>query len=459
MEKIKHIKENPLGYEPIGELLLRFALPAVIGMVVNAIYNIVDQIFIGQGVGYLGNAATTIAFPVVTIILAISTLMGAGGSAYAAIKLGEKDKPAAELATGNVFMMSIIFGVVFSILGLIFLDPLITLFGARENTMEYARQYTSIILMAAPFNVIGISMSNLARTDGKPLLSMISIVAGAVLNIILDPIFIFIFKWGVWGAAVATAVSQVVSAVILIDYFMRKSTMKIRRKTLRLSGRMLKNIMILGISSCALHLASTLLNIVLNNSLVTYGNQCEVGGDVALSAIGIVMKISMIIISVCVGIGVGGQPILGFNKGAGLPRRVRKTYFMTLSIATTVTFLGWLMCETIPELVLKLFGDSDATFSAFAARGMRIYLGAMLVAGMQISTTHYFQATGQPLKANILSLLRQIILLIPLILILPRFFGLDGILYAGMWADILTGVIVLFFVITEIRKLNKECRA
>ncbi len=459
MENIRHTQENPLGFAPIGKLLLQFALPSVIGMVVNAIYNIVDQIFIGQGVGYLGNAATTIAFPVVTIILAISTLMGAGGSAYAALKLGENDHKQADLATGNVFMMSIIFGVIIGALGLIFLEPLITLFGARENTIEYARQYTSIILMAAPFNVLSISMSNLARTDGKPLLSMLSIVAGAVLNTILDPIFIFIFHWGVAGAAFATALSQVVSAVILIDYFMRKSTMRIKKSTIKIKVRMLKNIMILGISSCALHLASTFLNIVLNNSLVSYGNQSTVGGDVALSAIGIVMKISMIIISVCVGIGVGSQPILGFNKGAKKPKRVRKTYIMALSIATGVTFLGWIMCETVPELVLKLFGDADANFTNFAVRGMRIYLGAIFVAGMQISTTNYFQATGQPLKANILSLLRQILLLIPLLLILPKFFGLDGVLYAGLWADILTGIIVLFFVISEIRKLNRECRA
>lgn len=456
MENITQKEHNPLGYAPIGKLLMQFALPSVVAMVINAIYNIVDQIFIGQGVGYLGNAATTIAFPIVTIILAVSTLLGAGGSAFAAIKLGEHNEGQAEDTLGCASVTGLFAGILIAVLGLVFLNPLIKLFGASENTIEYARQYTSIILIAAPFNVLGVILSNFARTDGNPLLSMYSMLIGALLNVALDPLFIFIFRLGVAGAAYATAISQMVSAAVLIYYFFFKSTMRLHRRNLRISGSIFKSIAVLGISSCALQLASTALNIILNNVLVYYGDRDPVGGDIALSAMGIVLKISMIVISVCVGIGIGSQPILGFNRGAKQIDRVRKTYICALVIATSVTIIGWALCETIPDTILLLFGKENPVFTEFAVRSMRIYLGGIFAAGMQIATTSYYQATGQPLKANIMSLLRQILLLIPLLLILPKFMGLNGVLYAGLFADLATGCIVAFFVVSELRKLKKQ---
>lgn len=456
MENITQKEHNPLGYAPIGKLLMQFALPSVVAMVINAIYNIVDQIFIGQGVGYLGNAATTIAFPIVTIILAVSTLLGAGGSAFAAIKLGEHNEGQAEDTLGCASVTGLFAGILIAVLGLVFLNPLIKLFGASENTIEYARQYTSIILIAAPFNVLGVILSNFARTDGNPLLSMYSMLIGALLNVALDPLFIFIFRLGVAGAAYATAISQMVSAAVLIYYFFFKSTMRLHRRNLRISGGIFKSIAVLGISSCALQLASTALNIILNNVLVYYGDRDPVGGDIALSAMGIVLKISMIVISVCVGIGIGSQPILGFNRGAKQIDRVRKTYICALVIATSVTIIGWALCETIPDTILLLFGKENPVFTEFAVRSMRIYLGGIFAAGMQIATTSYYQATGQPLKANIMSLLRQILLLIPLLLILPKFMGLNGVLYAGLFADLATGCIVAFFVVSELRKLKKQ---
>ena len=456
MENITQKEHNPLGYAPIGKLLMQFALPSVVAMVINAIYNIVDQIFIGQGVGYLGNAATTIAFPIVTIILAVSTLLGAGGSAFAAIKLGEHNEGQAEDTLGCASVAGLLAGILIAVLGLVFLNPLIKLFGASENTIEYARQYTSIILIAAPFNVLGVILSNFARTDGNPLLSMYSMLIGALLNVALDPLFIFIFRLGVAGAAYATAISQMVSAAVLIYYFFFKSKMRLHRRNLRISGSIFKSIAVLGISSCALQLASTALNIILNNVLVYYGDRDPVGGDIALSAMGIVLKISMIVISVCVGIGIGSQPILGFNRGAKQIDRVRKTYICALVIATSVTIIGWALCETIPDTILLLFGKENPVFTEFAVRSMRIYLGGIFAAGMQIATTSYYQATGQPLKANIMSLLRQILLLIPLLLILPKFMGLNGVLYAGLFADLATGCIVAFFVVSELRKLKKQ---
>lgn len=445
---------NPLGYAPIGKLLRKFALPAVISMLVNAVYNIVDQIFIGQGVGYLGNAATTVAFPVVTIILAVSTLLGAGGSAYAAIKLGEKREEEAEKTLGNLFTLLMGSGIVVMILGLIFLDPMLRLFGATDNIMEYSRQYTSILLLGAPFNMLGIGFSNMARTDGNPSLSMYSILVGAILNTILDPIYIFVFHWGVVGAAIATITSQIISAVVLMVYFLKKGTMRLKWKNLRLDRGICQAVMSLGISSGITQIASTILQIVLNNSLVFYGEQTTVGGDVALSAMGIVSKISMVLVSICVGIGIGSQPILGFNKGAGNLERIRQTYLRAISIATLVSVAGCLMCQIFPNQILMLFGNADSNFTDFAVKCLRIYMIGVFTSGFQVVSTSYFQATGQPLKASILSMLRQLLILIPMVLILPLFFGLDGILYAGPVADLSSAVIVVFFAGHELKRLN-----
>lgn len=448
------VKGNPLGYEPVRKLLGKFALPAVISMLVNALYNIVDQIFIGQGVGYLGNAATTVAFPIVTIVLAVSTLLGAGGSAYAAIRLGEKKEAEAEKTLSNVFILLTVIGIILAGLGLLFLEPILKVFGATESNMAYSKDYASIILLGVPFSMLGVGLSNMARTDGSPMVSMVSMVIGAVINTFLDPLYIFVFHWGVKGAAIATITSQMISAVVLIYYFSRKGHMRFRRANMRLNGPICKAVMALGISSCITQLASTVLQITMNNSLVFYGNQSSVGGDVALSAMGIVMKVSMIIISIDIGIGIGSQPILGFNQGARQPERVRETYITAVLIATVVSTIGWLACILVPHVLLILFGTDDPNFSAFAQHAMRVFMSAVFCSGFQIVSTSYFQATGQPLKASILSMLRQVFFLIPLIFILPLFFGLDGILYAGPIADIASGIVVFLFIFHELKKLS-----
>lgn len=450
---------NPLGYKPIGHLLMQFALPAIIAMLVNSVYNIVDQIFIGQGIGYLGNAATTISFPIVTIILAVSTLLGAGGSAYAAIKLGEKKEEEAERTLGTVTILTLAASAVVVAAGFIFLDPMLRLFGATDNTMVYAREYTSIMLIGTPFNMLGVVLSNMARTDGSPSVAMYAMLAGAFLNTILDPVYIFIFHWGVTGAAIATITSQIISAVVLVMYFVKKGkNMRYRKSILRVDSEICRMVLPLGISSGITQIASTILQVVMNNSLVYYGNQTAVGGDVALSAMGIVNKIGMILVSICLGIGIGSQPIFGFNKGANQPKRVRKTFLVAAASATTVAVLGWLVCQLFPGAILSLFGTEDPQFNLFAERCLRIYMLGIFAAGFQVVSTSYFQSTGQPLKASILSMLRQLLLLIPLILILPLRFGLSGILYAGPAADIISAIVVSQFIIHELRKLNKACK-
>lgn len=448
--------ENPLGVRPVKGLLFSFSIPAIISCLVNSVYNIVDQIFIGQGVGYLGNAATTIAFPLMTIIMAFATLIGSGGSAYAALRLGEGRKREALLTLNNLLVIAIGLGILLAATGLIFLKPILTLFGATETTMPYAIDYTSIVLMGVPFSVISIALSNMARTDGHPRMSMYGILIGAALNTVLDPIYIFVLDWGVKGAAIATITAQFVSTVVLCYYFLRKGNMRFTRRYMKPVGRVWYKIFSLGISSGITSLVACIMQVVMNNSLVYYGNQTEITGDVALSAMGIVMKIAMILASVCIGFGIGAQPILGFNLGAKKYTRVRHTYLLAVSIATGSILIGWAVCQLAPHLVLSLFGKENQTFTDFAVRCLRIYLGGIFCAGFQIVSTNYFQATGQPLKASLLSMLRQLILLIPLLLILPLFFGLNGLLYAGPCADISSAVIVALFILPEMRKLNRR---
>ena len=448
--------ENPLGVRPVKRLLFSFSIPAIISCLVNSVYNIVDQIFIGQGVGYLGNAATTIAFPLMTIIMAFATLIGSGGSAYAALRLGEGRKREALLTLNNLLVIAIGLGILLAATGLIFLKPILTLFGATETTMPYAIDYTSIVLMGVPFSVISIALSNMARTDGHPRMSMYGILIGAALNTVLDPIYIFVLDCGVKGAAIATITAQFVSTVVLCYYFLRKGNMRFTRRYIKPVGRVWYKIFSLGISSGITSLVACIMQVVMNNSLVYYGNQTEITGDVALSAMGIVMKIAMILASVCIGFGIGAQPILGFNLGAKKYARVRQTYLLAVSIATGSILIGWAVCQLAPHLVLSLFGKENQTFTDFAVRCLRIYLGGIFCAGFQIVSTNYFQATGQPLKASLLSMLRQLILLIPLLLILPLFFGLNGLLYAGPCADIGSAVIVALFILPEMRKLNRR---
>lgn len=448
--------ENPLGVRPVKRLLFSFSIPAIISCLVNSVYNIVDQIFIGQGVGYLGNAATTIAFPLMTIIMAFATLIGSGGSAYAALRLGEGRKREALLTLNNLLVIAIGLGILLAATGLIFLKPILTLFGATETTMPYAIDYTSIVLMGVPFSVISIALSNMARTDGHPRMSMYGILIGAALNTVLDPIYIFVLDWGVKGAAIATVTAQFVSTVVLCYYFLKKGRMRFTRRYMKPVGRVWYKIFSLGISSGITSLVACIMQVVMNNSLVYYGNQTEITGDVALSAMGIVMKIAMILASVCIGFGIGAQPILGFNLGAKKYARVRHTYLLAVSIATGSILIGWAVCQLAPHLVLSLFGKENQTFTDFAVRCLRIYLGGIFCAGFQIVSTNYFQATGQPLKASLLSMLRQLILLIPLLLILPLFFGLNGLLYAGPCADIGSAVIVALFILPEMRKLNRR---
>ena len=453
------MNENPLGYEPVGKLLMQFSVPAIISCLINSIYNIVDQIFIGQGVGYQGNAATTVAFPIMVILLAFGNMTGAGSSAFAAIRLGEGNDKLAKKCLNNSFVFSFLLGVIIMVLGIIFLKPLLWLFGAKNSViMNYSYDYTFIVLLGTPFNLVSISLSNLARTDGNPKLAMYSMLIGAGLNTILDPIYIFIFNWGVKGAAIATITSQIISAIVLAYYFSSKKNprhLQFEKQYFKLDFSIIKNFLSLGFSSGITQAAICIMQIVMNNSLMHYGNLSSIGGDVALSAMGIVMKISTIMTSLAIGVGMGAQPILGFNQGAKKYMRIRKTYLSAISLATALVMICWVICHMFPENIIGLFGKESAEFTDFAVNCMNIYLFGTFCAGFQIVSCGYFQSTGQPLKAAILSTLRQLSLLVPLIIILPIFFGLKGILFSAPIADIVSAFIVSSFIIPEMKKLYK----
>lgn len=450
------MEENKLGYKPIKELLREFTVPTVLSMLVGAIYNIVDQIFIGQGVNYLGNAATSIAFPLITISLGISILFGVGCSAYGAIKLGEKNIEEAEHSLSYMVMFLVILGVIFSTVSLLFLEPILKFFGATEKILPYAMEYTSVILLGSPFNMLSIGLAKFSRVDGNPRISLYSMLFGVILNTILDPIYIFVFHWGVWGAAIATITAQIISTIILLHYFSKKSKLKIRFEYMKsvdfnILGQNLK----LGTSAFLLQIANTFITIILNKSLAHYGALSPVGADVAISSIGVIIKINGIAISTCVGISTGSQPIMGFNTGAKKYERVKETFKRATIWATTVSLLFWLSIMLFPRQVISIFGTSSPEFVNFASYAIRRMLAPAFIYGFMIMVTGYFLGTGQAGKSILLTLLKPM-MMIPLLLVLPYLMGLEGIMYSIPLADIIGSFISFMFIRKEIEKLNRH---
>ncbi len=440
-ETIHPAGENPLATAPIGGLLVKFAVPSVLSMLIDALYSMADQIFIGQGVGYLGIAATTVTFPLVTILLALSTLLGIGGSVYASMNMGAGKRDEAERTLGAVFTLAAGAGVLFTAVCLAWLRPLVFAFGATETSLPYVLDYAPVILLGAPFSATAVVLSSMARADGSPIFSMGCFLAGAGLNLILDPIYIFVLGWGVRGAAIATVTAQLLTAAILVVYFLKKGRMRLRRGHLRPAPRLCGQVALLGLPACMIQVAAAVLQIELNKALVRWGGQA-VGSEAALSAVGIVLRISSVVVSVCVGIALGMQPILGFNKGAGLDGRVRETFRTSVWAASLFSVLGWLACQAFPAGILRLFGMDDPAYMAFGTRCMRIFLLGMLTAGVQVVSSQYYLATGQAWKAMLLSILRPLLLMVPLIHLFSRVWGLDGILYASPTADFLTAAVV-----------------
>ena len=449
-------QENILGKEKIGKLIRKFSIPCIISMLVNSLYNIVDQIFIGQGVGYLGNGATNVVFPLVMIGLSFSLMFGDGASAYLSLKLGEKKKKEAEIGIGNGILLSTIVSIIFCIATLIFLPQLLKLFGCTENLKSYALTYGSIIAIGLPFSMIGTTLNSIIRADGSPKYSMITMVAGAILNTILDPIFIFVLHKGVEGAAIATVISQILTFVLNIAYVKRFKTIKITKDCLKLRANVCKKIATLGISSFITQMSIVCVMTAENNLLGKYGAESKFGAEIPITVLGIVMKINQILNSIIIGIAAGSQPILGYNYGAKKFDRVKQTLKIVLGSSVIISTIAFILFQTIPDKLILIFGSGDENYMEFACLAFRTYLLLCIFNGVQIPSGIFFQAIGKSTKSAILSLSRQIVILIPSMIILSHIFGIIGVLAAGPVADGLAFILAAILLAREFKHLKNN---
>lgn len=446
------MNENPLGYEKISKLLKNFAIPSIMAMLISSLYNIVDQIFIGQGVGYLGNAATNVSYPFSTICLAIALLIGIGSASRFSLYLGNKEPEAAARAAGSGLSLMVISGIVYLVIGESLLPQFLKLFGATTDVFPYARQYAGVTLVGMPFLIITNGMSNLIRADGSPRYSMACMVIGAVANTILDPIFIFVFHWGMFGAALATVLGQILSFAFAVRYLWHFKTICLEKSCFRLKVSECQKTCSMGASSSVNQIAITLVQIILFNSLTFYGAKTAYGSDIPLAACGIVMKTNAIILAIVIGISQGVQPIIGFNYGARQYSRVREAYLLAIKWNMVVSAVGFCLLQCFPQQIISLFGDGDKLYLEFAVLFMRIYLFMVLVNGVQLLSSSFFTAIGKAMKGALLALTRQVFFLIPLILVLPLGFGIMGVLYAGPIADFAAFVLSVLLVSWELRR-------
>lgn len=452
-------KENKMGILPIPKLLFQLAVPAVIANLVNSLYNIVDQIFIGKGIGYLGNAATSIAFPLTTVCLAFGLTFGIGGAANFNLSLGRKDPEKAKNVVGTASSMVFILGVIVAAIVIFNLDQLLILFGATENNFELAKIYTNITSFGIPFLMFSTGVNPLVRADGNSRYSMICIVTGAIINTILDPIFIFIFNLGIAGAAYATIIGQIISAIMLAIYYPRFQSVKLSTKNFIPSFTLIWVIASLGLSSFIFQSSNVVVQIFTNNLLRLYGAQSIYGSDIPIAIAGIVLKLNAIFIAVIIGIVQGAQPILGYNYGAKQYNRVLKTLKLTLILALIVSIIVFILFEFFPKQLIQLFGEGSDLYFQFGEKYIRVFLMFAILNGVQIASTTFFQAIGKAIIGAFLSLTKQVLFLLPLLLIFPYFMGVDGIMYAAPTADALSFIVSISFLIWEIRKIRKMMKA
>ncbi len=456
METITTKETSSFATEPIGKLITKFAIPCVISLLVNALYNIIDQIFIGRGVGYLGNGATNVVFPITIIALAFALLIGDGGAAYLSLKLGEKDAKSAQRGVGNAVTMVSVMGIVMLLAGLLFMKPIVTLFGATDMILPYAMDYGMIIAIGLPFMMISTALNSIIRADGSPKFAMISMILGAVINTILDPIFIFVFGMGVQGAAIATVLGQVASFVVSLLYLKHFKTVCVNKESLKLDVNISKIVLGFGISSFITQISITVVMGVTNNLLTKYGADSIYGAEIPLTAMGIVMKVNQILISILVGIAAGSQPIIGYNYGAKNYKRVKKTLGIAVISAEVVTLIAFIIFQFFQMSIISLFGSEESLYNEFAIKCFKIFLLLCVFNGFQTVAGIYLQAVGKPVKAAIVSLSRQIVFLVPAAIIIPMVIGVEGVLWGGPVADGLAFILALVLIIYEIKHLKQE---
>ncbi|MFY9370940.1 MAG: MATE family efflux transporter [bacterium] len=444
---------NPLGQERVSRLLFKFSLPAIVGMVVNSLYNVVDRIFIGNYVGPYGIAGITIGFPIMIILMSMGLLFGVGGATLFSIRLGEGKVEEAEEILGNAFILLVIAGILFMILGQIYLRPLLSAFGASEAVLPYSMEYMEIIFYGAVFQVVGMGMNNFIRADGNPKMAMYTMFLGAGLNTVLDALFIIVFEMGMAGAALATILAQCVSAGWVVAYFLGpRSTNKLRLRYMKLKLPIVVGITSVGIPGFSLQLANSLLNVILNKSLFLYG------GDLAVSGMGIINSIMTIILMPVIGIRQGVQPIIGFNYGARRPTRVKTAVKLAIMAASAIVIAGYAMIRLFPEQLVRLFNDTPELVE-FTSTALLAWTFCLPIVGFQIIASSYFQCIGKALMAMFLTLTRQVIFLIPALLIFPKFWGLKGLVYAAPFADFCAVLLTGIFFHLAMKNLERDLTA
>ena len=446
---------NPLGTEKISSLLVRFAVPSIIAMLVSALYNIVDQFFIGHSVGMLGNAATNVAFPLSTTCTAIALLFGVGGAANFNLCMGAGKKEEARQFLGNAVSMLVLCGILLCILVCLFLTPLMRIFGATDEVLDYALTYTSVTSLGFPFLILSTGGSHLIRADGSPRFSMVCMLTGAIINTILDPLFIFVFQWGMAGAAWATVLGQIASASMAAWYLAHYKTVSLSLSVLRPRLRSCLQILSLGMAPFFNQVAMMAVQITMNNVMTLYGAQSQYGSEIPLACSGIIAKVNMIFFSLVIGISQGLQPITSFNYGARQYGRVRESYWMAIRAATLISAGAFLIFQIFPRQIIALFGSGSEEYFRFAERYFRIFLFFTFLNQLQPITSNFFTSIGKAKMGIFISLTRQIIFLLPLILLLPVFFGIDGVMFAGPAADLAAAVLAAFLILREMKRLKE----
>lgn len=449
------VDSNPLYYEKIYKLLFKFGTPSIISMLVGALYNIVDQIFIGQGVGINGNAATNVAFPLTTICVSISLFLGLGGASSYSLLLGRGEREKATTIIGNTISLAFIFSIILTIIVKVFVKKIMYMFGSTEEVLSYAIKYSSITSTGfLPF-IFSSMMSHIIRADGSPRYSMMSVLSGAIANTILDPIFIFYFKMGIAGAALATIIGQFISFALTFKYIFKMKNITLNKESFLLKINNVIKIFTLGLSGGFNQLAMMAVQITMNNVLSYYGNQSIYGGNIPLAVSGIIIKINMIIMAFIIGTGQGSQPIIGFNYGARNYKRVIDTYKLSVFITTMMAIIASILFQLFQRQIVSMFGDGSELYFSFAEEYMRIYMLFMVVNGVQPVTGSFFTSIGKAFKGAFIAMTRQIIFLLPLIIILPKIFGIDGVMYAGPIADAMALIVTILFIRREIKNIKK----
>ena len=453
------MKELNLGKEKISKLLLTFSIPCVISMLINSVYNIVDQIFIGKGVGTLGNAATNVIFPLVIMFNAIAGLIGNGAAANLSLKLGEGNKKSAAKSIGSSITLTLVVSIVVSVIAYIMLPKLVYFFGCTESVYKYAVDYGRIVIIGAPFMIMYSSISSIIRADGSPAYSMVMLVVGAIINIILDPIFIFVFHLGVAGGAIATVIGQVVSFIIAFAYLFKVKSVTLKKKFFKIDKDILR-VLSLGLSSFITQMTILVLFVFMNNMMTKLGASTKFGSDIPLSVYGVISKINSLYISTVLGISIGAQPIIGFNYGAGNEKRVKETIRKVLIINFIVGIIFNIVFILFPRELASIFiSSTDSSyelFMEFAELMCHSFLLVICLNALEMTTSIVIQSVGNVFKSTAVSFIRQIVLLIPISLILAFVFnkGLYGVMYAGCIADAICFVITSFILLSEYKKLD-----